>query len=206
MEILLNNEIIKFKRWSLSYPTETRSGEWECDYNHWNDLYAVFTNFIESNSPEVLKEHDIENIIYIVARDNEMEVLISDLAEKPYWFKAILPRVLECDEPDAKWQFSVVLGDNVLPFMESEASLLKLVDDENEYVSRRALQSLGRIGSSKTESLCERAWETNHEYQRIMALWVLKEIHSQKLERYLSLAKEDGRRYIVSNANEIKNA
>lgn len=206
MEISLDNEVVRFKMWALTYPSETRSGEWECDYDYWKELYAAFTSFVESNSPDKLSEQDIKNIIYVVARDNEMENLVSELAEKPSWFKVVLPHVLESEESDAKWQFAVALGENILPFAESESALLKLVDDENEYLSRRALQSLGKIGSNKTESLCERAWETNHEYQRIMALWVLKQIHSEKLEKYLSLAKEDGREYVVSNANKIKNA
>jgi HEAT repeat protein len=98
-----------------------------------------------------------------------------------------------------------MLGHNVLPFTETEGALLRLVEDHNEYVSRMALQALGRIGSKRTEGLCERAWATNHEYQRIMALWVLKEIGSPKLSSYLALAKEDGRKYVVSNAVEIGN-
>ena len=206
MSASLENEIMKFKRWALTYPPDSRSGEWECDYDNWKELYTAFTNYIESNSPDVLQERDIKNIIYAIARDNEMEDLVAELAKNTNWFKKVLPHVLECDEQDAKWQFAVALGGNILPFEESEASLLNLVTDQNEYVSRMALQSLGRIGSSKTESLCIQAWETNHEYQRIMALWVLKEIHSDKLEEYLSLAEEDDRKYVVSNANEIKNA
>ena len=83
---------------------------------------------------------------------------------------------------------------------------MKLVADQHEYVSRRALQALGRISSPHTERLCERAWDTDHEYQRIMALWVLKEIDSRKLDSYLALARKEGRKYMVSNAIEIENA
>jgi len=135
-----------------------------------------------------------------------MEELVSELAKRPRWFAFLLPQVLECDEPDTRWQFAVTLGHNILPFTETEGALLRLVEDRHEYVSRMALQALGRIGSKHTEGLCERAWATNHEYQRIMALRVLKDIGSPKLSAYLALAKEDGRKYVVSNAVEIENA
>jgi hypothetical protein len=36
-----------------------------------------------------------------------------------------------------------------------------------------------------------------------MVLWTLKEIESEKLSKYLQLAKEDGRKYLVKNANDI---
>jgi hypothetical protein len=206
MDISLKNEISNFKKWALAYLPETRSGEWECDYEHWNELYTAFNNFIESNSPENATKQDIANIIYAIARDNEQENFVFVLSKKTNWFKAVLSSVLECNEPDAKWQFAATLGDQIIPFKEAEAALLRLVSDENEYVSRRALQSLGRIGSNKAESLCERAWDTNHVYQRIMSLWVLKEIQSAKLTKYLSLAKEDGRESLVINANKIENA
>jgi hypothetical protein len=135
-----------------------------------------------------------------------MEDLVSVLADRPEWFAFLLPYVLECDEPDTRWQFAVTLGYRVLPFTEAEGALLRLVEDHHEYVSRMALQAIGRIGSTHTESLCERAWATNHEYQRIMALWVLKEIGSQKLGAYVALAKKDARKYVVSNALEIESA
>lgn len=216
MNTRLENEIIKFKKWAenYSYTNQSRASlhqfdthftsEWECDYNHWQALYTAFNHCIESNPPSLLNEHHIKNIIYIIARDNEMENLIATLATHTNWFKKVLPHVLDCEEPEAKWQFALALGGLILPFETSENALLKLVTDKNEYVSRIALQSLGKIGSSKTESLCIKAWHTNHEYQRIMALWVLKEIHSNQLEKYLFLAEKDGRPHLINNAQNIR--
>ena len=206
MKNLLNTEIEKFKRWALSFPIESRSGEWECDYENWKELYSAFNDFILSTTPEDASGTDIENLIYVIARDNEMEDLILEIEARPEWFKTILPNVLESSEPDAKWQFAVALGKGVLPNQEAEPALLKLVYDKNEYVSRMALKSLGKIGSTKTEALCKRAWQTNHEYQRIMVLWVLKEIRSENLANYIDLAMKDGREHVVSNANEIRTA
>jgi HEAT repeat protein len=108
------------------------------------------------------------------------------------------------DDADVRWQFAVQLGLGAFPFVAAETALLKLVQDDHEYVSRMALQALGRIGSTNAEPLCERAWGTGDEYQRIMALWVLKDIKSVKLKEYLSLAKADGRRFVISNAIEVE--
>lgn len=199
-------EVEKFRAWASSYQIEQRSGEWECDYEEWPALNRSFIAYLNSHSPQDANDHAISDLIYAVARDNEMEDMVSELAKRPEWFVFLLPFVLECDEPDARWQFAVTLGTRILPFADAEGALMKLVADQNEYVSRMALQALGRIGSPHTEHLCERAWDTDHEYQRVMALWVLKEIDSPNLDSYLALAKKDGRKYVVSNAIEIESA
>jgi HEAT repeats len=202
----LHTEVGNFRTWASNYPIDKRSGEWECDYEGWPVLNHCFEAYLESRSPQDADTQAVSDLIYAVARDNEMEGLVSELGKRPRWFAFLLPHVLECDEPDTRWQFAVMLGQSVLPFDETEGALLRLVEDRQEYVSRMALQALGRIRSKQTEGLCERAWATNHEYQRIMALWVLKEIDSPKLSTYLTFAKEDGRKYVVSNAVEIENS
>lgn len=206
MHSSLHREVEKFRTWASNYPVDKRSGEWECDYEGWPRLNRSFAAYLDSHSLEDADSQSISDLIYAVARDNEMGDLVSELARRPKWFAFLLPHVLECDEPDARWQCAVALGHNVISLTDAEGTLLRLVDDRHEYVSRMALQALGRIGSKHAESLCERAWATNHEYQRIMALWVLKEIGSPNLTSYLALAKEDGRKYLVSNSVEIENA
>ena len=66
--------------------------------------------------------------------------------------------------------------------------------------------SLGKIKAFNAESLAEQAWETGHEYQRIAALWVFKDVGSNKLLMYLQKAEEDGRIYVVQNAREIQSS
>lgn len=84
------------------------------------------------------------------------------------------------------------------------ALLIHFAYDADEYVSRRALIALGKLKSERTEQLAERAWQTGHEYQRIAALWALKDVGSSKLGDYLLQAEEDGREYVVRNAIEIR--
>jgi len=143
-------------------------------------------------------------LIYAIARDNEMEELITVLARYSNWFEFLLPHIISSDEDDARWQLATVLGKNVLPFEILENALIKLFEDPVEYVRRRALESLGKIHSSYTESFCVKAWDTGHEYQRIMVLWVLKEINSSKLSTFLAKAVEDARPNILANASQIE--
>jgi len=201
---LLSAEVARFRAWASEYPVERRTGEWECDYDKWASLNQSFLEHLESHSPEDATAAEISDLLYAVGRDNEMEDLVAMLACRRDWFLFLLPYALQVDDTDVRWQFAVQLGLGAFPFVAAESVLLKFVRDEHEYVSRMALQALGRIGSPNTESLCERAWETGHEYQRIMALWVLNDIKSLKLKEYISMAKADGRRFILSNAIEIE--
>jgi hypothetical protein len=48
----LFSEIDKFDKWSQSFsdiPHDLRSGEWECDYDNWNEIYIEFEDFINSS-------------------------------------------------------------------------------------------------------------------------------------------------------------
>lgn len=203
MDRLLSAEVARFRAWASNYPVEGRTGEWECDYENWVPLHQSFLNYLKSHSPEDATTAEISDLLYAVGRDNEIEYLVATLAAESDWFLFLLPYAVQVDDADVRWQFAVQLGLGTFPFVTAEAALLKLVQDEHEYVSRMALQALGRIDSVNAETLCERAWRTGDEYQRIMALWVLKDIKSLKLNEYLFLAKADGRRFVISNAIEI---
>lgn len=204
MSSSLNAEVARFRAWASGYPVEHRTGEWECEYKEWALLNKSFLDYLASHSPRDATNAEIADLLYAIGRDNEMEELIAALAGKRNWFLFLLPHALRVDDADVRWQFAVQLGLAEFPFDAAEQALLQLVQDEHEYVSRMALQALGRIGSSNSENFCESAWATGHEYQRIMALWVLNDIKSPKLTEYLSLARSDGRRFVVSNATEIE--
>jgi HEAT repeat protein len=204
MSVSLHTEVARFKAWAAGYPVERRNGEWECDYGNWEQLSQAFLAHLDSCSPQNACASDISDILYAVARDNETEELGAELAERRHWFLFLLPHALLSDDDHVKWQFAAQLGNGRLLFADAEFALLKLVQDDREYVSRRALKALGQIGSSHAEGLCVRAWATGHEYQRVMALWVLNEINSPRLAEYLACAREDGRTFVVSNAVKIE--
>lgn len=203
--IKIRSEVAKFRAWAQQYPAEDRYGEWECGYEEWAELHRSFVDCLDTMLPAAdLCCEVADDLVYAIARDNEISYLASQLGQRPLLLSKLLPSILACEEPDARWQTAAQLGKHVLPFATTESALLQLVEDQDEYVRRIALQALGRIGSPHAERLCSRAWESGHEYQRIMALWVLLTIESRQLGRYLALAKEDGRKYLCMNAARIE--
>lgn len=200
----LSQEIDKFKAWAANYPIEQRYGEWECDYEEWDTLYKAVRSFLASSPIEKWSPAEIDDILYAIARDNEIEYLINEIKENPNVLLKLSSLALSSSESDAKWQLADRLGHLSSRAQEAEALLLEFVNDENEYVSRRALLALGNLKSPKAEELAEQAWNSGHEYQRIAALSVLKAISSQKLPIYVRKAIEDGREYIVHNARRIQ--
>lgn len=199
-------EVEKFKAWAAKYPIEERSGEWECDYAGWDTLYKATLEFLASLSPSNWDGTDVSDLLYVIARDNETENLASEVAKDTNRLLRLSRLVLDSPETDAKWQLAAQLGTLSDQAREAETLLLEFVDDKDEYVSRRALLSLGTLKSPKAEALAERAWSTGHEYQRIAALWVLRELSSDKLPMYIQKALEDGREYVVQNARQVQQA
>lgn len=204
MHNALSTAVNAFRRWASAHPVDERSGEWECDYAKWPEINAAFLTHIKTGSPQASTPGDIADLLYAMGRDNETAYLARELARHEDWFLFLLPYALLVNDPDVKWQFAVQLGVGAFPFVAAESALLILVQDEHEYVRRMALQGLGRMASLHAEPLCARAWDSNHEYQRIMVLWVLKELKSGKLHEYILLAKADGRQFLMRNAVEIE--
>lgn len=193
-----------FKQWAEAVPVETRSGEWECDYPDWQRLWSAAEQLMETVPVDVWAESAMEDLLYALARDNECEVIADALAKRDSVLMAVASRATHSAESEAKWQIAVKLGERCGPLAEAEELLVHFVQDANEYVSRRALLALGRASSGKTETYAERAWATGHEYQRIAALWALKDVGSAKLDEYLRWADADAREFLVSNAREIR--
>ncbi|WP_227245324.1 hypothetical protein [Paraburkholderia caribensis] len=142
-------------------------------------------------------------MLYAIARDNEMEHIAQELSGRPEALLELARFALRSLEPDAKWQLAAQLGTLSTNKAEAETLLLRLVDDADEYVSRRSLLALGVLKSVHAESLAEKAWLTGHEYQRIAALRVLKDIASSKLTEYAQFAEEDGRKSVIKNAHDV---
>lgn len=203
---LLQLEVNRFKQWAAGISPDTRSGEWECDYPEWKRFWAAAKCLVETVPTATWTEATTEDFVYALARDNEVEVIADDLGSRSDALLTLAARAIHSVETDAKWQIAAKLGDLNEHKLEAEALLIHLVQDADEYVSRRSLLALGRLKSGKAELFAESAWQTGHEYQRIAALWALKDVGSSKLNDYLLLADEDGRDYVVRNATEIRAA
>lgn len=200
----LKTEIEKFKTWASQYPESDRYGEWECDYPGWTLLYKTFIRFLAETDFRQWDEATRRDVLYLIARDNEIEKLVAALAEDTARLLSIVPFALKEAEPEAKWQLAIRLGNVQSQSAQAEEYLLAFMRDSDEYVRRRALMALAQLGSLHTEALCAEAWATRHEYQRIAVLHALHTIGSPDLKRYITFAKEDGREYLMANARQLE--
>ncbi len=199
-------EVERFKLWASTVPAHRRSAEWECDYPNWNELKRTIFDFMETGYSQWSKK-DIDDIMYAIARDNECNLLIEKLsADKPLLL-FLATKAINSEEKDAKWQFAEALGELPVDYKNNaEELLLIFVNDQDEYVSRRALIALGRIKSSHAGALAERAWNSGLEYQKIAALWVFKEISFPRLAHFLDMAAQDESTHVTKNADEIRHS
>ena len=204
-------EIEKFRKWAEAYShiaQDERGGEWETDYPDWPIIWSEFELFLKENHFSTWSEEQQDNVLYIIARDNECNSVIELIAEHPETLEFIAEKGLNFNSNDTKWQIAEML--HKLPNKARAEQLLEhYLKQHIEYVSRMAIQSLGRLKSGLTEKYCQQAWGWNQDdpmsqYQRIMALTVLFEYKSPLLEKYIALAKEDGRKYLVNQAVTIE--
>lgn len=205
MQHQLFSEINKFRQWATNIPEEKKSGEWECDYDEygWRAIYTNFNNFLITSNSKDWNNDIINELLYIIARDNELEELAKIVGKNPPILIILAKAAITMGEKDSKWQLVVQLvqlADKKL----AENLLEEFVQDTSEYVRRRALIALADINSPKTEYYAKLAWDWDidhklQEYQKKAALYALDKINSPLLERYVQLAKQDGRKFLLQD-------
>jgi hypothetical protein len=200
----LQAEVEKFRAWALSLPNDKKLTGWEGFYEEWPRLTRAFCDFLDSTPYRTLGENDVALLLYALDKDEDTGVLINELKIRPLHLLALADAGINSVERNARWQLADALA--ALPNGNQRAELLleKYFNDQDEYVSRRALIAMGRRASPKTELFAQRAWESGELYKRIAALEVMNTIHSPALSQYLELALQDGRAYLVSAVNKIQ--
>ena len=156
-------EVARFQDWALGYDQsdgryEYGSGEWECNYDRWSELYDAVLKYAASGSVKAWPDEAMKAVLYAVARDREDQYLAEEIRVRhSATLVALAEAVLTGGEADAKWQLAEELGRLCPASVEVERLLLILARDEHEYVRRRALEALNRIGSSAVEQLARAA-------------------------------------------------
>lgn len=204
----LLTEVDRFRAWADNYPPGPRSGEWECDYGHWNELYAAVLNSVSASPPDVWPDEALQAVLYAIARDNECQYLAHEVRlHHPATLVALARAASSRSEPDAKWQLADELGHLGGDGGEADQLLLILARDEREYVRRRALAALARVGSPAVERLALEAWHRPDEHQawaRMIALDCLHRSGSPHLEPLLAEAERDERQHLRDFAKRIR--
>jgi|688.fasta_scaffold258512_2 hypothetical protein len=202
-EILaLTTEVTKFKQWQPPYAQ--RNGEWECDYEQWNDLWTAAKSAIFRFKDGDIPDDVANDLIFAIARDNETEIIREHLTEFPLLLSKLAKHVVPSQEKDAKWQIALSV---------SEAKLYNAADlirpflfDEYEYVRRRSLMAIAPFSPSEAEEIAITNLHEKYEYTRIAALHVLHMVDSPKLKECLEFLESDPSEYVRQNVQRLSSA
>jgi hypothetical protein len=133
--IELLQEIEVFKNWAK---ITGKYGEWETDYLHWDRIYYLVEKLIKETP---VTEWDItllNEFLYILARDNECEIIIDTLIENPNQLVSIAKHFVSFPDYNARWQIAYGLGEINETNQGIQRLLKELLNDDIEYVRRRA--------------------------------------------------------------------
>ena len=204
----LFEEIDRFKFWANHafevLKIEQHNG-WEMDYSNWPSIWTAFEDFLTVKPSGEWSREELTSILFIIGRDNDCESIIEMVASHPKAHEYIAEEGLNYNDDRTQWQIAASLSQlKSNPHLAIQLSI-KYFQKENEYVSRMALQSLGKLQSDLTEYFCEQSWERwNDEHNHIMVLTVLYEYRSPLILKYLDKAKADGRTYLLKNVQTIE--
>lgn len=204
MEALIH-EVARFREWSTD---QTHFGEWECDYRHWGDLHEAVSEFLRVRPFASWSADELDAVLFTVARDNEIQHLARQL--RKHHAEVLIPlaaAAIELAEMDAKWQLAQELGRLGQAGGEVERLLLLLAQDEAEYVRRKSLEALARLGAPATAERALLEWHRpneNQQWARMMALWCLHRVGSTYLPPLLDDAEQDERPYLSAYARRVR--
>ena len=196
----LHQQVTKFKHWAAT--ADRRSGEWECDYEHWHDLWASASDTIIAYQDGAIPNAEADDLLFALARDNECEHVREKLLSSPELITTLAKRAVVSGDADAKWQIAISVAEAQLP---DAADLLRpFLTDADEYVRRRALMAIAPFSPKEAEGLAIKNLDDRFEYTRIAALHVLHTVRSGHLEAGLDRLASDPNKYVRQNVEELR--
>lgn len=197
-EAQLRQQIEDCERWrsrapQLNFPD---SGD---DYPQWDALVGAAIRALDWPQWDESKP---ARLLWVLGFDNETQRFKDTVSRRPAPLIALARFALRGEHSgldwhqQARWQIAAALGD-IPADAETEQLLLHFARDADEYVSRRALISLGRIRSKAALPLARTAWQTNNYYRQLAALIVLGGAESTL---FAPLARQFAERHGVSVA------
>ena len=171
-------------------------------FPQWKEIYSYYKKILQIIDMNDFQNNSIEKTVYLIGRDNEDEELIEIIFESAKDRNKLVRSIINSKDVDAKWQLVNCISKNNYSSYINEIKFL--FEDENEYVSRIALLALGYFNVDELDNFLERAWNTNNEYQRIAVLNISFENNLKCLQKYLELAKKDGRHFLMMNVIKIE--
>ncbi|MDO4168250.1 MAG: hypothetical protein Q4D32_12670 [Eubacteriales bacterium] len=142
---LLHGYVERFRAYQKKYyphiTEENDNGEWEISADCWDEMNTAYLNIVETYGAESLTEGLLDDMLYVIARDNECSHLLVKTLDYPDWFEVLCRHSINADYYNAKWQFAEQLG-NYEGKREIKELLFYFIESGEEYVERMALKSL----------------------------------------------------------------
>lgn len=129
-------EIDNFKFWSKT--ADKQDGQWETEYEYWNRIYYLTDTLLQTIPVQKWSLELMNEFLYILARDNECEEIIYEILKCPNQLIELGKYAVSFQDNEARWQIAYGLGEIPVNNKEVRALLQNFMDDENEYVRRRA--------------------------------------------------------------------
>ena len=208
----LHTKVNRFKAWTKenfpAFSEKNDNGEW-CFCDEFYEMYDCSMAIIRNLAAGEATGQMIDDLLFVAARDNEGENFVDELEEHSEWFALLCRRCLQTGYVAAKWQFAKHLPNckDHDGFNDFKEIIYDFFKTDDEYTDRMALQALAEIYPEQAERYAVDFWERKKyeydEYQKIMVLHVLFQIHSPKLPHYLALAEKSEYRYLRENAEDL---
>jgi hypothetical protein len=204
-------EVQAFRDWAAAYgPDKEISSCWGCYYQGWYGLHDAAEEFCRRRPFASWSPDEMDAMLYALARDEDGRTLSRLIREASP--SLVLDLVEQCcprGERNARWQLADELGRVGEVGGRRDAALLRLADDEDEYVRRRAMLSLLALRHPDVERLAIESWSRPADAwsqlsARRMTLHVLDDLGSVHLQRFLDEAERDGRPELTAEAAEIR--
>lgn len=196
----LQQQVARFKRWAST--ANQSSGEWECDYENWQELLAAASDCIAAHRDGSIPSGVADDLLYAIARDNECEHIREMLLASPTLLAILATRAVSLDDADAKWQIAISVAESQMP---GAANLLRpFLKDQDEYVRRRSLLAFAPFSPKEAEAIAIENLNDGFEYTRIAALHVLHAVGSNQLDASLDRMAIDSSQYVRQNVEKLR--
>lgn len=201
MKFSFEEEVLRFRKWAPRH--EGTYGEWECDFEHWIDLYDATEEKIKGITLEDLDESLLRDLLYVLGRDNECERVREFLMNYPALLRVLANRAIALGDADARWQLAKSIGES--NFKDGADLLRPYLCDADEYVRRQSLMAITPLAPAEAEEIAKNNMDDDFEYSRIVGLHVLNEVNSEALDYFLDRHENDPSEHVRKRVIEIQN-
>jgi hypothetical protein len=215
---LLSVHVKKFKKWIVINFTPEQIAQGQIDdagYPRWDEIENLLMKIFKEIKFDNVNESNIDIIIYLIARNWDLGTILSWLTDGHEFsqlgmteeqFLVIAKRGANSSEFDARYQIASMLSRVSSINKEIAIELaLKYYEDEYEFVRRKALTSLFKLDYLNIHELIIKSWLNDEEYERMLCLYLLREMKSKKYNDFLVESLSDERVALKEYAESMKN-